>query len=431
METWMDRSGNENHATRDASAGETAIERITNAINGRATVEFAANGNEDYLELAVPVVLDTSSGGAGGSAFVVARTTDSIGNDTLMSTTSNQQFFRQTGAQVRFYNGQAPDPQINGDNLTNNRIRYADFNYDRSGRIRYFVDGTELTANNEDNLDEGGFSLTSVGGEPDAGCCAEWEGDIAEILIWERVLSDTEQQQVGLYLAEKYGIVSTYQTAAELSVSSIEPDFVAETSAGVGGQLNAIGAVADVRLHVGLSDGGTNASAWDESIVLGSYTSIVAVLSHTLTGLTDGVTYYYALQATNCAFDTWSTSRSFTTVLEPAVDHNIGAVTGSDEATLYAELLAGHVANLIIFRGGSDGGTNVNAWDEFVEFGEVTNGVYSTVATGLVACTPNYYRAYASNDLGAAWAPSTTLFQVFDRTPTIETDPSPDLSDVC
>ncbi|MEM7395322.1 MAG: DUF2341 domain-containing protein, partial [Verrucomicrobiota bacterium] len=125
VDVWMDRSPNNNHATRNATAGTNAIQRVTNAINGNATVTFAGGDLADYLNLSFPAVMNTAPGQPGGSAFVVAKTTDTVGQDTIMSTTANRQFFRQNNNQVRFYNGTGPDPLINTVSLTTDRSRVA------------------------------------------------------------------------------------------------------------------------------------------------------------------------------------------------------------------------------------------------------------------------------------------------------------------
>ena len=36
-------------------------------------------------------------------------------------------------------------------------------------------------------------------------------GDIAEIIIYNRVLTEAERNQVGFYLSERYGLSTTYE----------------------------------------------------------------------------------------------------------------------------------------------------------------------------------------------------------------------------
>jgi hypothetical protein len=37
-----------------------------------------------------------------------------------------------------------------------------------------------------------------------------WQGNIAELVIFDRVLSDSEANEVGSYLQDKYGITGAY-----------------------------------------------------------------------------------------------------------------------------------------------------------------------------------------------------------------------------
>ncbi|MEM7394788.1 MAG: LamG-like jellyroll fold domain-containing protein, partial [Verrucomicrobiota bacterium] len=259
---------------------------------------------------------DTGVGQPGGSAFVVAKTTDFSNNDTLMSSATNHQFFRQAGNNVRFDNGLDPlnDPLINTDTVIVDRIRYADFNQDRPDRVRYFINGRPQSVNNQLNLSVNGWELTTVGGFPPGACCSQWKGDIAEILIWDRVLSDEEQALVGTYLKNKYTIAADYARNDALSVANLPASGVTEIAATLNGLLAASNAVADVTLYFGASDGGNDPMAWDNSFPLGWFTDTVQNVSRTFQGLMPDTTYYYTWRLTNCVWESWSgPSRSFTT----------------------------------------------------------------------------------------------------------------------
>ncbi|MBN2302632.1 MAG: hypothetical protein JXN60_08965, partial [Lentisphaerae bacterium] len=82
-------------------------------------------------------------------------------------------------------------------------------------------------------------------------------------------------------------------------------------------------------------------------------------------------------------------------------------------ATLRGELLSGggtNVADATIYWGEVDGGTVPGAWanDEYV--GNVTLGVFITNVTGLTQGITNYYRCFASNAYGTAWASDSISF---------------------
>ncbi|MEM7394108.1 MAG: hypothetical protein AAF492_17350, partial [Verrucomicrobiota bacterium] len=214
VDVWMDRSTNENHATRNAAAAADGIQRVTNVLSGKAAVRFAGGAN-DAMKLMRFARIGTAVNEPGGSAFVVAWTDDASGEDTLMGReTFNEQFFRQSNADVVFFNGTPPAVTIASD-VTVPRIQYVQFDYAQTPRVRHFVNGVESTVSGADNLDQNGWRLNVVGGRLNGGCCGMWDGDIAEIMLWDRVLTSNELAQVGTYLAQKYGLTTAYPMARD------------------------------------------------------------------------------------------------------------------------------------------------------------------------------------------------------------------------
>lgn len=206
VNSWTDR------AKSIVGSANGTITRQTNAINGHATVVFDGTG---FFALDSTVNL-TCSAGQSSSAFVVAKTNDASGGDTLMSRADdNVQFFRQNDSWVHFYkSGSGYDPIIKTDTLDQDRIRYAELN---SEQLRYFVNGSELHVDNSANLGPQDWVLDRVGGG--GGCCGTWGGDIAEILIFDRALDANEKNAVGAYLAAKYNIATSYPPSTPVITS--------------------------------------------------------------------------------------------------------------------------------------------------------------------------------------------------------------------
>ena len=202
--------------------------------------------------------------------------------------------------------GTGSGPSITGDSVTSNRIRYADFNFDRAERIRYFVNGSPFTVNNNQNLDQGGWSLTTMGGVPTGGCCGDWNGDIAEVLLWSRALTDREQEDVGAYLALKYDIASSYHVYGNLDVVNLPATNITEMSADLTGRVTTFGGVLDVVLYYGPTDGGTNELAWSNSVMIGSFTNVMEDISFNVADLSPNTTNYYTFRGSNCAHQVWA-----------------------------------------------------------------------------------------------------------------------------
>ena len=96
----------------------------------------------------------------------------------------------------------------------------------------------------------------------------------------------------------------------------------------------------------------------------------------------------------------------------------------SNAATLNGDLISGggtNGANITFFWGLTDGGTNFGTWDNTNYIGWLATGFFSTNITALTTNTTYYYRCYASNSFGSAWAPYTTNFT------TTSGGPEPDL----
>ncbi|MEM7394266.1 MAG: hypothetical protein AAF492_18155, partial [Verrucomicrobiota bacterium] len=187
---------------------------------------------------------------------------------------------------------------------------------------------------------------------------------------------------------------------------------VTPTSAEISAEVNTEGAIYDVTLFWGLTDGGTSPFGWSNSVSFGWFTNLTSTgLTHTLTNLVSGQQYVFSWRATNCANTFWTdTPRDFITAIGPLIDNGSGATAGVSVATLNGNLIQGEPADVRIYWGDNDGGTTIGSWDNTVNFGSLANGGFSTQLTGLLYGVQYYYRSFATNSQGSAWATSTVSF---------------------
>ncbi|MEM7396575.1 MAG: hypothetical protein AAF492_29950, partial [Verrucomicrobiota bacterium] len=171
---------------------------------------------------------------------------------------------------------------------------------------------------------------------------------------------------------------------------------VAETTAGVSVDVSTTGAVYEVSLYWGTTDGGTNAGAWANSMTFGSFTNgSVTHLLQSLSGLTPGATYTFAWQASNCADQVWA-GGSFVTLIAPAVSFTSRQLLNLGTIALGGRLDLGQPADARIYWGESDGGTDPAQWDHQIDIGSVNNGNFSGVASNLLYGLTYYYRIFAT-----------------------------------
>ena len=97
------------------------------------------------------------------------------------------------------------------------------------------------------------------------------------------------------------------------------------------------------------------------------------------------------------------------------------AVINQQSATLSGSLIQGvygdQCARMYLCWGTSDGGTTPGDWQHVVDLGLNTragSSFFSSTLTGLTAHTTHYYRFYASNASGTAWASETGSFHTMD-----------------
>jgi hypothetical protein len=210
-------------------------------------------------------------------------------------------------------------------------------------------------------------------------------------------------------------VIVRYAAPVGVLLANLDATNVTDTTATMVGVLNPTGAVYDVTLYWGESDGLTVPGAWDHTNAIGTFSDgPVTNLTLDVTGLTPGGAYYYAFNASNGATNVWAQpSIAFFMDGPPNVGNGIGATPGVGFATLNGEVLfeGGQPTTVYTYWGDNDGDTNKLSWDHVLTNGLQGVGTFSTNTTSdLLYGQTYYYRTFGTNINGGAWAPATASF---------------------
>ena len=209
----------------------------------------------------------------------------------------------------------------------------------------------------------------------------------------------------------------TLKPASGISLDNAAASPVEATSAQLNGTLSCSGSVYTVYGYWNTTSGGTDPAAWTNSVLVGSFTNLTTAtaISGAATGLTQGTTYYFAFRGVNIDDEIWSAPTTFTTSSGPGVDNAAGA-TGitAFQATLNGTLTNGSQAYVTIYWGDSNGETDAAAWGHTNNLDQLSEGPFSSLALGLTDGVTYYYRCYATNEAGEAWAAATSSFVAQD-----------------
>ncbi|MFC7337747.1 lamin tail domain-containing protein [Haloferula chungangensis] len=274
---------------------------------------------------------------------------------------------------------------------------------DASGKVRVLEDDDDSTRGFITVVDQGGI-LMNGGAAPARRVVVGLKNDTFSSLTAD-----------GRRL---FGQAVDWAAAGSLSVAApvvgnAPASSVAASSATIGGTVTDDGGLdPQVTLYWGNNDGGSSAESWDHAINLGTQGGS---FSAELSGLSPSTTYYFRSFARNAGGDGWAgATSSFTTA--PPPNPPVVANQAASELTFSSAELNGAVSAtggeeplVTIFYGLSDGGTLSGSWDESVALGG-QSGTFSTSLFDLTHGTTYYFRAFAQNSGGSAWAATSGRF---------------------
>lgn len=204
--SWLDISGNNNHGAQSL-ASRTPVVTSNGTLNGRPVVRF--DGVDDIV-----VVPDSPlTNPASMTIFLVGKCTNSTGNRTFLAK-SNSTMTNGYGLVYSVPSGNSTFGFINsyankraGGPLAPGSYGVVSMTYDLS-QIQTSINGnaTVLSYSTAINPDAWHLYLGSPG---TTGGASPLSGDIAEVLMYNRALSDAERMDVEAYLYGRYGIAGT------------------------------------------------------------------------------------------------------------------------------------------------------------------------------------------------------------------------------
>jgi hypothetical protein len=375
---------------------------VAGSING--ALDF--DGGDDWVSTPYNIDETDDGGGATFSAWVYPRTAD--GDHEVVFSTDNGgwdwtlELDSGSGGNWEVFSGE--NQRGSGHLADLNRWQHVAAVYDPSaGNIKVYKNGQPNTVTflsydtNDENLRLGNDSFGSFDGIIDEARASQ----LTRSADW--IMASYSNQCNGSTFA-------TYEASAGATIQNGGYRLGGTTTV-INATLYASNATYNVIAYWNTTDGGTNATAWTNSHEVGTFTHIETNLSTTATGLTMATPYYFTFRATNVlGADVWAEpSVAFTTLEQPSVT-NAGATPAIGTAALNGELIAGTKADVYVFWGTTDGGTNAAAWANTNALGELAEGPFAANQAGLLYGLTYYYRCYAANLVGEDWADSTEWF---------------------
>ena len=223
VSAWTDSSGKGNSALQGDPTQAPAL--IGNALNGKAVLRF--DGDNDYLEVA-----DSESVSIAGditSLFVVKMddfaTFRAVWAKTAGNLPAPNDWYTVPGAGTpRLYRGDGTGSSLGSvdgaASLTAGAFQIAGFSAAGTAITHYLNGGKNGTGTIAATLADGDTSLL-IGTRGDF--FTKLKGDLAEILIYNTALSDSDRKQAELYLAGKYGLSIATPTNTPPTISLTAP----------------------------------------------------------------------------------------------------------------------------------------------------------------------------------------------------------------
>jgi len=187
---------------------------------------------------------------------------------------------------------------------------------------------------------------------------------------------------------------------------------VTDTSAWLTARLTSTGtAPSVVEVYWDTEDGGTNAHGWANTNILGAAPAVRdSDLSSFASGLSVNTRYHYAYRTVNADGENWAATH-FYTVGRPAVANSGATDPEEGRVKLHGRLTNASPADVTIYFGPEDGGTERSRWAAAIPVGPVDGwNSFEAFATGLLYGVRYRYRCHATNRYGESWSAEASTF---------------------
>ena len=269
LDIWKDTSGALNNATRQGGSTVGYPKYIASGVNGRPVVRFDSpiGDTGDYMKFNRISTIR--------SVFWVLKENPGL---------ADYHFLLGDSVTYDFHRGSTPNGPLWNTGYVSENISGG-----ATKLMGSLINGTTTS------LPSGNFQLVSLvttGNVSANQICQDrtyhgsWQGDIAEILIYDRALTSTEETLVGTYLATKYGLVTSYPLSAIPATPAAVTAAPEATTSGA------------VRVSWASVPGATSYNVWSRN----TQSSVVQVVSSStpscvMGGLTVGTAYEFKVSA--------------------------------------------------------------------------------------------------------------------------------------
>jgi len=199
---WRDKSGLNNHANQSTAANQSSRNSNTNS---RKTVSF--DGTNDYLDGTNILTLAN-----GYTLFTIIKSSATGERDIITSTPfagSTDIYLYQQGSSGKFGNW----PTVFTSNAISLNTWYSlSTTVSSAGSETLYLNGSSQTSSSRTVTNTKGYK---IGSNSSAG--EYWNGEIAEIIIFNKQLTTTERKQVHSYLGQKWGILNSDRSIIDLA----------------------------------------------------------------------------------------------------------------------------------------------------------------------------------------------------------------------